>query len=330
MGNVPDAVGDIATFASNRIPAWHGLGTVFTTPITDYREMLRTANMDNAGLHFREVSVEGVATDARNKPMLAVVRTSPFTKEPQVVGWVGERYEIVSNEDAFSFTQHFRKGGTWETAGEMNGGAVVFGSMALDREIILDPNGAADVVKSYSLVSTSHDGSTGIQVATTPVRVVCENTLRVALAGAKDVVKFRHTRTVQERMAAAIKAQEEQEKYLTAFEATANSLYAITLTKGHFFDLVCAVYEKPKADKKGALTRWENNVERIMALWNGPTNENLPDNGWKAANVLTENNQWNRGVRKNNSENFFAAGAGFDGPTNEFRTDVVQRVLALV
>jgi len=99
-----------------------------------------------------------------------------------VLGVVGERYHVLQNEDLFSFGDNILDGGgRWETAGSLKGGRVVFGSLALERETVLDPNGVADVVKTYLLINTSHDGSIAIQASITPVRVVCANTLNVAL-----------------------------------------------------------------------------------------------------------------------------------------------------
>ncbi len=85
------------------------------------------------------------------------------------------------------------------TAGSIKGGRVVFGSLALQRETVLDPSGVADKVKTYLLINTSHDGSIAIQASITPVRVVCANTLNLALGGKKkkngikQSFKIRHT-----------------------------------------------------------------------------------------------------------------------------------------
>ena len=94
-----------------------------------------------------------------------VVRTNPTDNtQTDVLGVVGERYHVLQNEDLFSFGDNILDGGgRWETAGSIRGGRVVFGSMALERETVLDPNGVADKVKTYLLINTSHDGSIAIR-----------------------------------------------------------------------------------------------------------------------------------------------------------------------
>jgi phage/plasmid-like protein (TIGR03299 family) len=190
----------VASFASFREPAWHGLGTVFTEEKTT-SEMLAAANLNN--WNVRLVDVEIPSTLTSDKSYQYVVRTNPTdNNQTDILGVVGERYHVLQNEDLFSFGDNILDGGgRWETAGSIKGGRVVFGSLALQRETVLDPSGVADKVKTYLLINTSHDGSIAIQASITPVRVVCANTLNLALGGKKkkngikQSFKIRHTQT---------------------------------------------------------------------------------------------------------------------------------------
>ena len=166
-----------ASFASFREPAWHGLGTVFTNEVTT-AEMLDLANLYNWNVRLEDVETPTHLTSDKNYQY--VLRTNPTNSEQtDILGVVGERYHVLQNEDLFSFGDLLLDGGgRWETAGSLKGGRVVFGTVALERETILDPNGVADVVKTYLLVNTSHDGSIAIQASVTPVRVVSANTQR--------------------------------------------------------------------------------------------------------------------------------------------------------
>ena len=194
----------VASFASFREPAWHGLGTVFTEE-KNTSEMLVAANLNNWNVRLADVEIPNTLTSDKN--YFFVVRDNPTDKsQTDVLGVVGERYHVLQNEDLFSFGDNILDGGgRWETAGSIRGGRVVFGSLALERETILDPNGVADKVKTYLLINTSHDGSIAIQASITPVRVVCANTLNLALGGVgrkrnkgvKQSFKIRHTQTAQ-------------------------------------------------------------------------------------------------------------------------------------
>lgn len=335
MGAVVDVTDGVEQGAFFRETAWHGLGLVFQDEVTDYREMLKRANM--LGMNVRKAdipSVAGIPSERFAVPHVAIVRTNPVTSQDEVIGWGSPEYEVRQPEEIFSWAQFGpTDGARWETAGVMKNGTQVFGSIAFEREVILDPNGAADVTKTYLMVAGSFDGTIANSGRVTPVRVVCENTLNVALGSGKTKVEsgfsFKSTKNIRDRVAIWQKAFGSVHSYMDAFETEAAALYAKPVTKSLMFQqIVPAIFPKPEKDSKGSFKKWDNRVEKIATLWNGKTNENLPDNGWKAFNVLTEHNQWDRQVRSGNQENFSMAGAGFDGPTNEFRTKALQVVKA--
>jgi phage/plasmid-like protein (TIGR03299 family) len=198
------------SFASFREPAWHGLGTVFTEEVNT-SEMLSLAKLNNWNVKLEDMIIPDGYRKASNSFM--VTRTNPYDNGTDILGVVGERYVPLQNEDLFSFGDNIIDGGgRWETAGSIKKGKVVFGSIALERETVLDPNGVADVVKTYLLINTSHDGSVAIQASITPVRVVCANTLNLALNsikkknGVKQSFKIRHTQTAEGKVVAAREA----------------------------------------------------------------------------------------------------------------------------
>ncbi len=208
MAHELESQNGVASFASFREPAWHGLGTVFTEEKTT-SEMLAAANLNNWNVRLEDLETPSHLTSDKNYQY--VLRTNPTdNSQTDILGVVGERYHVMQNEDLFSFGDNILDGGgRWETAGSIKGGRVVFGALALERETILDPNGVADKVKTYLLINTSHDGSIAIQASITPVRVVCANTLNLALNttkkknGVKQSFKIRHTQTASGKVAVA-------------------------------------------------------------------------------------------------------------------------------
>ena len=213
----------VASFASFREPAWHGLGTVFTEE-KNTAEMLAAANLDNWNVRLEDVEIPNTLTS--DKSYQYVVRTNPTDNtQTDILGVVGERYHVLQNEDLFSFGDNILDGGgRWETAGSIKGGRVVFGSLALERETVLDPNGVADKVKTYLLINTSHDGSIAIQASITPVRVVCANTLNLALGSKrgknaiKQSFKIRHTQTANGKVQIAREALGLANKFMDKFD----------------------------------------------------------------------------------------------------------------
>ncbi len=328
----------VASFASFREPAWHGLGTVFDTE-KNTNEMLVAANLNNWNVRLEDMPIPSHLTS--DKQYQYVVRTNPTTNtQTDVLGVVGERYHVLQNEDLFSFGDNILDGGgRWETAGSLRGGRVVFGSLALERETVLDPNGVADVVKTYLLINTSHDGSIAIQASITPVRVVCANTLNVALNrtkkkdGVKQSFKIRHTQTANGKVQVARETLGLANAYMNEFDKMAHAMIAKEISAKDFNDIILAAYPKPEKDNKGSFKKWENKVDMINDIYTGEYNGMISGNAWGAFNALTERLDWYRSARGGNNESILAAASGFDPATNAEKNrllNVVRNTLQLV
>jgi phage/plasmid-like protein (TIGR03299 family) len=270
-----------------------------------------------------------------------VVRTNPTDKtQTDILGVVGERYHVLQNEDLFSFGDNILDGGgRWETAGSLKGGRQVFGSLALERETVLDPNGVADVVKTYLLINTSHDGSIAIQASITPVRVVCANTLNVALNrtkkkdGVKQSFKIRHTQTANGKVAIARQTLGLANAYMDEFDKMAHAMIAKEISAKDFNDIILAAYPKPDKDTKGAVKKWENKVDVINDIYTGEYNGMIAGNAWGAFNALTERLDWYRSARGGSNESILASASGFDPAINAEKNrllTVVRNTLQLV
>jgi len=327
----------VASFASFREPAWHGLGTVFTEE-KNTNEMLVAANLNDWNVRLVDVEIPNTLTS--DKSYQYVVRTNPTDKtQTDVLGVVGERYHVLQNEDLFSFGDTMLDGGgRWETAGSIRGGRVVFGSLALDRETILDPNGVADKVKTYLLINTSHDGSIAIQASITPVRVVCANTLNLALGrikkkdGVKQSFKIRHTQTANGKVQIAREALGLANAYMDEFDKLAHAMIQKEITAQDFNNIILAAYPKPDKDSKGAIKKWENKVDTINDIYTGEFNGMIAGSAWGAFNALTERLDWHRSARGGNNESLLAAASGFDATINAEKNrllKVVKDVLAI-
>ena len=266
-----------------------------------------------------------------HKNYFAVTRTNPFDNGTDVLGVVGERYKVLQNEDLFSFADNMLDGGRWETAGSIKNGTVVFGSLALDREVVLDESGVGDKINTYLLVHTSHDGSLAVQASVTPVRVVCQNTLNAALSGVKQSYKIRHTQTVNGKVAAAREALGLANAYLDEFEKEAQTLIQKEITADTFFDIIKAAYPEPDKDVKGSLTKWTNKVDTLWDIYQGDTvaQAGIMNTAWGAYNTLTERLDWFRNPRGGNAEGVLAAASGFDAATNAEKNRLLKVVKAV-
>ena len=321
----------VASFASFREPAWHGLGTVFTEEKST-TEMLAAANLNGWNVRLEDMPIPSHLTS--DKEYQYVVRTNPTTNtQTDVLGVVGERYHVLQNEDLFSFGDNILDGGgRWETAGSIKGGRVVFGALALERETILDPNGVSDRVKTYLLINTSHDGSIAIQASITPVRVVCANTLNMALRSTKQSFKIRHTQTANGKVQIARETLGLANAYMDEFDLMAKAMIEKEVSALDFNNIILAAYPKPEKDSKGSFTKWENKVDVINDIYTGEFNGMIAGSAWGAFNALTERLDWYRSARSGNNESMLASASGFDPAINAEKNrllKVVQNVMSL-
>ena len=320
---------DMATFASHRQPAWHGLGTVFDEPVTT-AEMLALAHLDNWNVHL----VESTPVGRYHADRFDIVRDNPFDGVLDTLGFAGSRYKVFQNEQLFGFGDAILDGGDWETAGSLRNGTVVFGSLALNREVVLDPNGANDVIKSYLLVHTSHDGSLSIQASTTPVRVVCQNTFTMAVGArggkAKQSFKIRHTQTAEGKVAAAREALGIANQFLDEFDTMAQAMIQKQVDSDAVEKILDLAYPKPEKDSKGSFTKWENKRDSLYDIYVGETCDNVYGTAWGVFNALTERLDWFRTPRNGETESVLAAASGFDDVTNKEKARLLNVVNQVV
>jgi len=217
----------------------------------------------------------------------------------------------------------------WESAGSLKNGRVVFGTMSIPRTIVLDPNGVNDETKLYLVVYTSHDGSVAVQSAITPVRVMCQNTLNLAMRKAKQSFKIRHTQTVDGKIAAAREALGLTFAYADEFEKQAQELFAVEVSDKKFSEIINKMYPKPESDKKGSIKKWENKVVLLDELYhNSPTNANIKGTAWGVLNAMTERLDYYRTARKA-GDSLMASASGFDPVITAEKNKLVKQILAL-
>lgn len=110
------------------------------------------------------------------------------------LGIVKARYTPVQNVEAFKFFDQAigKNGAIWQTAGAFGYGERIFVSAKLPNDILVK----GDPVDNYLVFTNSHDGSTGVKILFTPIRVICQNTLNAAIRNTTNYVSFKHTKSV--------------------------------------------------------------------------------------------------------------------------------------
>jgi phage/plasmid-like protein (TIGR03299 family) len=314
--NLETENGEVA-FALRGAPAWHNLANrVFAKDeVVTTQTMLDEAKLSNWNVRLSPITEHIPESWNDVSTASLVIRDNPFNGGTDVLATVGKRYVPVQNEELFQFADAIHDADPncrWESAGSLKKGKVVFGSVDIPRTMVLDPQGANDETKLYLIVWTSHDGSVAVQAAVTPVRVVCQNTLNLAMREAKQSFKIRHTQTVEGRIAVARETLGLALGYFDEFEAEAKAMFEQEITNTEFAKLIQAIYPKPVKDSKGALKKWENKVVMLDDLYfNSPTNTNIHGTKWGAFNAITERLDYYR-TGRGNSETLMAGASGFD------------------
>lgn len=179
---------EVESMFYTREKPWHGLGTKVEEAPTS-ADALRLAGLD------WEVAQEPIFTEAGDA--IAGYKVNVRDSDRKVLGVVSDRYRIVQNREAFSFTDALLGNGVrYETAGSLQEGKRVWLLARLPREYII----AGERISPYLVFSNSHDGSGAVRVALTPIRVVCNNTLNLALERASRSWSMIHTGNISDKM----------------------------------------------------------------------------------------------------------------------------------
>ena len=154
---------------------WHGLGK-------EYPEGTMVASSQmivDAGLDW-DVEVAKIVTNDQLRTAVDSKRVVRRVTDQAILGIVNAGWRPIQNKDAFTmFDNTIIKGhARYETAASLQGGSKVF-ILAKMPEVI--EIGKGDPVERYLLLSNAHDGTRPLQMLFTPVRVVCSNTLAIAL-----------------------------------------------------------------------------------------------------------------------------------------------------
>jgi phage/plasmid-like protein (TIGR03299 family) len=321
--------GEVA-FALRGAPAWHNLANVLfdKDEHINTQTMLDSAKLSNWNVRLEEIeNPEGYRS---HKSAHRVLRTNPFDSGTDILGVVGERYQVVQNEGLFEFGDNLLDGGaSWESAGSIKHGTVVFGSLVIPKEFTLDEKGANDKTITYLLVHTSHDGSVALQASITPVRVVCQNTLNLALGSVKQSFKIRHTSSIDGKIAVAREALGLTFKYMDDFEAEAKALFETSVSDKKFNDIITTIYPKPEEGNKKGLTVWENRIDILNDLYfKSPTQENIKGNAWGVFNALTERMDYFK-ERSREGQGKWINASGFDAMANAKKNKLFRQVKQL-
>lgn len=219
--------GAVEMFYAGSTP-WHGLGTAVQEAQTS-TEALKLANLD------WEVGREEILT-----PEHEIIENFKriFRKDNNfTLGIMTNMYEPLQNADAFLLLDELvnEQLAMYVTAGSIRGGKQVWALAKLPNHITV---GEGDRIENYLLMSNSHDGSSAIQILSTPIRVVCNNTLSYALKSATNRFAWRHTGNVFDRLDDAKEALNIINNRFIELETELQPLYENELSDDEYMEYI--------------------------------------------------------------------------------------------
>lgn len=209
---------NVETMFSTREKPWHGLGTIVAEAPTSEKAL------ELAGLDWQVVQRQ-IYTGSGQK--ISGYRVNVRDTDEKILGVVSDRYKVVQNEEAFAFTDALLgEGVRYETAGSLQSGKRVWMLAKLPNEYII----AGEQVSPYLVFCNAHDGSSAIKVAMTPVRVVCSNTLNLALSTARRCWSAKHTTNISEKLDEARETLLFAENYMAELGKEIHELQKVRLS----------------------------------------------------------------------------------------------------
>jgi len=286
----------VETMFYTREKPWHGLGE----------------RVEEALCSMDALKMSGLNWTVIQKPIFTEEGTEVTgykanirSKDDKILGVVTDRYKVVQNHEAFAFTDNMLgEGVKYETAGSLMEGKKVWLLARLPEKYKI----AGDDVNTYLVFSNSHDGSNAIRVAVTPIRVVCSNTLNLALIDAKRIWSTVHTGDIKSKLEEARMTLLKADYYMYKLKIENEMLSRISIPDKKVMEYIEQLIPMP--DNPTSIQ--ENNIDLLrtdmkLRYFDAPDLVDMPKNGWRFINAVSDFATHAKPLRKTASykENMF-------------------------
>lgn len=234
---------------------WHGLGRKVDEALTS-AEAIKLGGLD------WEVNPEPIQVVGGQviPGMKANVRSS----DHKILGVVTDRYKVVQNADAFAFTDMLLgEGVRYETAGSLSSGKRVWLLSKMDTTKV-----CGDDVDPYLVFTNSHDGTGAVKVAVTPIRVVCQNTLTLALSKASRTWSTKHIGNIDGKLEDAKKTLGFASAYMEELKEESDKLTQIVVLAPQFADFLMKMFPTDSKMSEEQVKNVERQRKALAELYN--------------------------------------------------------------
>lgn len=318
---------DSAIFQGTR--AWHGLGYVVE------EELGPLAAVERAGLDWYVHTTNGVYGYTKNGEKIADSKKCFTYREDNndILGYVSQGYNVFQNYQLAELAMSVSESASVESAFSMSGGK---------RVVILLKGGSIqagrygnDVLDDYFALVNGHDGTFSLRAFGTSVRIVCQNTLQMALSNAKSqTYSISHNGDFNSKLASMREALSEYSKTRDWFADTVNSLANKGVNDAmlnSFWRESFGIITDPKilSDKDKAIKESLKFVENAKVTFEQERYEKgMYPSMWLAANAVTSYVQHKTGARGRKTSYENRAGDLLMGKKNDTTNKVMKAALA--
>ena len=310
----------------HKTKAWHGLGNVVDHTLS-LNSALRESGLGWGVEKTNGISTHGIWTDEYR----GIVRTD--TQE--ILGIVSPQYKVVENEEVFRLAEYFSDVATVESAGSIQGGRKCY--LLLNQDSF--EASTNDVVERYMALFWGHDGKSSITLRPTSIRVVCKNTMDMALAeGTKNKMTIKHHGDMDAKLQEAKDILAEYKNTGMLFRNQVDTLAKRPIShdalKRFFVDVyqrmegeiipihpITPEEERSHAKAVAAIGTWDNTFER--------ESDDNPASWWLAVNAVTDHIQHRKYARGRVSTPQVRAYSNLNGKGSDASRKVMQHALAM-
>lgn len=266
---------NVETMMYVREKPWHGLGTMVMNAPTS-KEAIQLAGLD------WNVEARPIYDEERNE--IPGYKANTRSTDNSVLGIVTDRYKIIQNADAFSFVDNLiGKDVTYETAGSLKKGKQIWLLAKMPMAKV-----AGDDVEPYMCFTNTHDGTGAVKVCMTPIRVVCNNTLNLALNQAKRSWSTVHTGDINKKLAEAEATLELANRYMVKLDEEAYKLANTTVREDWLNDMLKAWFPVEENDSDVKKRNVQRMKDEFMVAYMMPDIKQFRGTAWGVVNAASD------------------------------------------
>lgn len=271
---------------------WHGVGKAVPAEV-NAEQAIKLAELD------WDVETAPIVTADQKRTAVDDYRVTRRVTDNCILGVVNKNFKPIQNRDAFGLFDKIvgTKRAVYHTAGSLQNGSKVFILAKLPEPLVV---GSDDVVDKYLLLSNAHDGTRPLQMLFTPVRVVCSNTLGMALfqkaeASAEEMklkaipprVSIRQNKNAEQKMKEAERIMGSALRYYEKFGDFAGHLYSRQLKSEQVVNIIDEVFPPNKHKEVTPTIRGHRTAVEDLFV-HGKGHDKIAGSAWALFNAFAE------------------------------------------